>query len=123
MFLSNLPPGVSNRDIEEAAGAFDEDEKLELPCSMAMESPALKHRDPKYYPANYHNRVPWKVRMACTVHPDFAFLAPPGTVAIRNQIYECWVNSYGAVSAICANGQRLGLKPAEFDVVEWHPQN
>lgn len=85
----------------------------------ALESPALTHRD-KSYPANYRGRVPWKVRMACTVRPDMPFLAKPGAVALVDHVYEVWVNSYGAVSAICANGERLGLKPREFDIVEWH---
>lgn len=57
--------------------------------------------------------------MACTVRPDVPF-AKPDTIALVNHIYECWVNSYGAVSAICTNGERLGLKPYEFDVIEWH---
>jgi hypothetical protein len=29
---------------------------------------------------------------------------------------------HGAVAAICRNGEKLGIKPAEFDVVEWHTQ-
>lgn len=117
--LSNLPPGCSDRDIEVAAGAFDEDDQAK-PCQAALDSPALTSGMRKGYPANYRGRVPWKVRMACTVRPDMPFLAPPGTVALADQVYEVWVNSYGAVSAICANGTRLGLKPAEFDVVAWH---
>jgi hypothetical protein len=30
------------------------------------------------------------------------------------------VNSHGAVAGWCDNGEKLGVKPGEFDVVEWH---
>lgn len=37
---------------------------------------------------------------------------------LLNQI--CLVNSHGAVSVILPNEQRLGVKPYEFEVIEWH---
>ena len=97
------------------------------PCSASLASPALKHQS-ESYPPRYRGRVPWKIKMACTVRPDLEFLVEKflgkkhGTVAVMDEVYECWVNMHGAVAAICRNGEKLGIKPAEFDVVEWHVQ-
>jgi len=33
--------------------------------------------------------------------------------------YDCESNKWGAVSVLAENGQKLGVKPSEFDVVEW----
>lgn len=90
---------------------------------IANTSPALAWQSDKHgefaYPANYRGRVPLKVKLAATVLPDLPFV-PIGTVAEKDEEYFCWVNSYGAVSAILPNGEKLGLRPGEFDVVEWH---
>lgn len=66
------------------------------------------------------DRVPLKVIMLKTVYPDMPFLAKEDTVCKRGEEYYCWVNSYGAVSAILSNGDQLGLKPKEFVVTEYH---
>ena len=93
---------------------------VQRPCSASLSSPALKHQS-EIYPPRYRGRVPWKIKMACTVRPDLEWLCKThGTVAVMDEIYECWVNMHGAVAAICPNGEKLGIKPAEFDVVEWH---
>lgn len=93
------------------------------PCSASLSSPALKHQS-EIYPPRYRGRVPWKIKMACTVRPDLEWLCKTrGTVAVMDGVYECWVNMHGAVSAICRNGEKLGIKPAEFDVVEWQTPN
>ncbi len=85
-------------------------------------SPALRYQGEKY-PANYRGRVPSKIKMAKTVYPDYPDpRQPAGTMLELDQVYDCWVNSYGAVSGICTNGEKLGVKPGEFDVVEWHPK-
>jgi hypothetical protein len=84
------------------------------------DSPALTFRS-HHYPERYQNRVPRRVRMTETVTPDWPlnFLASNlGLVARRGCEYPCFVNSHGAVSAII-DGRALGLKPDEFDVVEW----
>jgi len=87
------------------------------------DSPALKHQS-EIYPANYRGRVPLKIRMAKTVYPDLPFLCKRhdtvATVATVDEVYECWVNQNGAVAAICRNGESIGVKPGEFDVIEWH---
>ena len=89
-------------------------------CSAA--SPALTHQS-KGYPANYRGRVPKKIRMAKTLYPDDVCgisLGKPGTMLELDQVYFCWVNSNGAVAGWCDNGEKLGVKPGEFDVVEWY---
>jgi hypothetical protein len=90
---------------------------------IADTSPALGWQSDKpgefAYPANFRGRVPLKVKLAVRVLPDLPFV-PAGTVAEKDHEYYVWVNSYGAVSAILPNGEKLGLRPEEFDVVEWH---
>ena len=95
----------------------------------ALTSPALKWQSDKggrsNYPANFRGRVPLKVKMAKTVQSDLMEFKKEleikdDTVALMDNEHYVWVNSYGAVSAILPNGQKLGLLPSEFDVVEWH---
>lgn len=59
-----------------------------------------------------------KIKMLCTVRPDLIFLAKPGTVLRVGKVYEAVVNPLGAVSGICENGEWLGVKPGEFEIVE-----
>lgn len=96
---------------------------------VALTSPALKWQSDKKgreeYPANYRGRVPLKVKLAKDVTPDLMHLAPilgikKDTIALKDKEYYVWVNSYGAVSAILENGEKLGLFPSEFDVTDWH---
>ena len=91
---------------------------------IAETSPALKQQSTKSgqfaYPPNFRGRVPLKVVLATEVHSDFSLFAPD-KIAFKDQEYFVWVNSYGAVSAILSNGEKLGLRPQEFDVTEWHP--
>lgn len=41
-----------------------------------------------------------------------------GAAAIAGEIYFAWTNAHGALSAVLPGGN-LGLKPDEFEVVEW----
>lgn len=94
--------------------------------SCALNSPALVHRsrdEGKFaYPAYFNDKVPLKVRMNTVVEPDMPGIFPykEGTFCLYGHEYYVWVNSYGAVSAILENGEQLGLKPGEFEVIEWH---
>lgn len=99
--------------------------------AVALESPALQYQSTEKrrfaYPARYRGRVPLKVKMARKVIPDLMEFKEilgikDDTVALLDNEYYVWVNSYGAVTAILPNGERLGLLPSEFDVVEWHDQ-
>ncbi|MBS0661365.1 MAG: Mov34/MPN/PAD-1 family protein [Verrucomicrobia bacterium] len=40
-------------------------------------------------------------------------------IAHADTVYTVWTNSHGAVDAICGNGELLGLRPAEFEVINW----
>ncbi len=79
------------------------------------ESPALKKQS-KHYPANWNGKVPKIIRMLQFVHSDI-----PGddVAAIRYEKYPAWTNQNGSVSAILENGIKLGVKPGEFEVIEW----
>lgn len=83
-----------------------------------IDCPAMRQRL-KGYP--YGNRVPSKIRMLKTVKTDFPLRLDPKMVkvAVEGSTWDAWTNSYGAVSAVMPEG-KLGLKPSEFEVVEWH---
>jgi hypothetical protein len=77
------------------------------------------------YPANFRGRVPLMVKVAKNVTPDLPQLkkllkVKDDTICIKDNEYYVYVNSYGAVSAILPNGEKLGLLPSEFDVTMWH---
>lgn len=92
----------------------------EIDYGPAMQA---RHVD-KGYP--FDSRVPKRVRMTQTVTSDFL----PGTtisvadgdplVALNSQTFPAWTNSYGAVAVHMPDGRKLGVKPGEFEVVEWH---
>lgn len=92
-----------------------------VPRTCYAASPALAEQS-KGYPANYRGRVPKKIKMAKTVYPDLPWMTgiKPGTMLELDQTYFCWVNIHGAVAGWCDNGEKLGVKPSEFDVVEWY---
>lgn len=81
-----------------------------------MESPALKQRL-NGYPKKWNDKVPLKVKLTKHVVSDLPFSK---LAAYSGQTYNVWVNSHGAVSAIMAGDELLGLKPDEFEVTEWH---
>lgn len=87
--------------------------------SLVMSSPALTYQSDSYPPV-WRGKVPKRVNIVITVHPDMPFLAKPGTCAHGGEDYYVTVNSHGAIAAILPNGERLGLKPYEFEIIEWH---
>lgn len=92
---------------------------------LAKESPALhlisNMKGLFAYPSHWKSKVPLKVKMNKTVGPDMPFLFPSKEKCIEGNEYYCTVNSYGALCAILPDGEKLGLKPGEFDVIEFHP--
>lgn len=97
--------------------------------AAALTSPALQWQSDRGgrmdYPARFRGRVPLKVVVAKNVTPDLMefkkeLKIKDDTICLKDNEYYVWVNSYGAVSAILPNGERLGLLPSEFDVTEWH---
>lgn len=93
---------------------------------IAKELPALSvkyyGKSQFNYPERFGDQVPLKVKMLMTVKPDMPFFTrdSPNIVCKQGEEFYVRVNSYGAVSAIFENGKMLGLKPAEFEVTEWH---
>lgn len=62
-----------------------------------------------------------KIKMLETVRPDFPFLLTGvqlDTVLVYGEVYGATKNKYGAVCGICKNGQKLGVKPGEFEIVK-----
>jgi len=82
----------------------------------AADSPALTVQN-HGYPPEWKRRVPLSVRVQRTVSSDLPYVEAQ---AAKGVTYPVWVNSNGAVSAILPNGEALGLKPQEFNVVDWH---
>ena len=61
-----------------------------------------------------------KIKMLRTVRPDFPFwlTVPADTVLFCGKVYDAVQNKHGAVCGICKNGQKLGVKPGEFEILE-----
>ena len=69
------------------------------------------HVRPDFVPARV--RLPREVRGDCIFdNTPSKLVAPPGD-------YDCTSNYWGAISVIVADGKRLGIKPAEFEVLGW----
>lgn len=73
-----------------------------------------------HYPARYNDRVPKTVRMTRGARSDL--FAQHDLTAKRGKEYPAWTNRHGAVSAILPDGNKLGLRPDEFEVVEFLDQ-
>lgn len=84
--------------------------------------PAAQHQS-EDYPRWFRGLVPLLVRPTMLVRPDWPIpLTDPqkrGIVVTPDEVYPSWTNSHGAVAAYLPDGQMLGLKPAEFEVVRW----
>lgn len=88
-----------------------------------IDCPAM-HKRSNSYP--FGERVPRTVQMLKTVTPDpmpgigLAYIKGSVPIASAGQSYHEWTNSHGAVSAVMPDGERLGLRPAEFEVDTWN---
>jgi hypothetical protein len=87
------------------------------PEQRAKLSAALKDKSPDY-PKAWKGKVPLKVTMLLTVKSDLPFLT--NIRALKDQTYFVSVNRNGAVTALFDNGDELGIRPAEFEIVAWH---
>lgn len=62
-----------------------------------------------------------RIRMKQNVRPDFLFgkiHGKPGTILWAGMEYPATSNKHGAICGICDNGEKLGIKPGEFEFVE-----
>ncbi len=89
-----------------------------------IDCPAL-HEQSGIYPKGWGKKVPKSVRMKRTVCPDFPLSAFPenkGMVACQEEEYPCWTNSHGAVAVVFPDGRKLGVRPDEFEIIEWYEE-
>ena len=59
-----------------------------------------------------------RIIMKTDVLPDIPFLAKPGTTLRAGKEYKAEANKNGAVIALCENGEKMGVKPGEFEFLE-----
>jgi hypothetical protein len=82
------------------------------------------HSISEHYPKRYKGKIPLKVKMLETVTSDLPFFImennDPANICIKGNEYWVRVNCHGAVSAVFEDQSELGLKPSEFEVIEWH---
>lgn len=65
------------------------------------------------------DKLPKRVEMLSTVRTDLPFVTKKNLIAHEGQVYDVKMNVFGAVFIDYPDGSYLGLKPGEFDVVEW----
>ena len=86
--------------------------------SRETRGPAFEDQAPDY---PWPGSVPVRVRMTKTVHSDgwWGYISAAARLrAVFGQEYEAYTNRYGAVS-VWVMGEKLGVKPDEFQVVEF----
>lgn len=82
--------------------------------------PALHERGDSY---PFGDKVPRTVRMRKTVVAYQLPVPAPGelpSLALIGQLLPAWTSSDGTVAVDLPDGNRLGIKPHEFEVAEWH---
>ncbi len=87
-----------------------------------IDCPAL-HEQSSHYPRWWNGKVPKRIKTKCMVTADFPMYLFPenkGLIARQGEEYPCWTNSHGAVSIVFPDGEQLGVKPNEFEIIEWH---
>lgn len=59
--------------------------------------------------------------MLKTVTPDHSeFLdINPAPFALAGSVLPSWTNNHGAIAVVLNDGIHLGVKPGEFEIVEW----
>lgn len=91
----------------EAAAAWNTRATSDLEKALNYYRSALAHKRPDF--------VPSRVRLPAPVMGDGIFRS---TFADIGE-HDCQSNQWGAISVIATNGQSLGIKPAEFEVIQW----
>lgn len=65
------------------------------------------------------NKTPTRIKMLKDVRSDLPFMLGVSEVAFKDKEYNVEANPYGAVSIVFESGEKLGVKPDEFEVVEF----
>jgi hypothetical protein len=90
-------------------------------AKKVFSSPALVRRE-NTFPDRYKGKVPLMVKVIKPFGSDIPAFIPqrdPVGVSVGAE-YPVWVNSHGAMAIIFANGETLGAKPDEVEVVLFH---
>lgn len=115
---------VTQEDIDRICKKLDEEERKNKNNNMSKhkkeDSPALKEID-NDYPKHWLNKVPKRIKAIANVKSDLPVPVRDSDFEVaKGKVYDAWVNSYGAVAAIReSDNECLGMKPGEFEVVEW----
>jgi hypothetical protein len=86
-----------------------------------LASPALTDQS-DIYPARFEGRVPKLIRPTRFVRSDLPAIIVGSDVSVTpHGVYYATTNRNGAVCAVrsASRGDALGLKPDEYEVVEW----
>lgn len=66
--------------------------------------------------------VPDQILIITNVQSDRPAFTPDDRLCIVfSGMHSCESNQYGAISVRAANGQMLGIKPDEFEIIAWKP--
>lgn len=90
--------------------------KHEIATEMALNyyRSAVERKRPDFVPA--------RIRLPERVCSDLPMLSEDGLGYYADAgEHDCHSNQYGALSVKASNGQMLGVKPGEFEVVAWRP--
>lgn len=88
-----------------------------------LDCPAMYRREAGY---PFGESVPKTVRLLRTIAAGRAqglilmLRGKQHPVAAVGTILPAWTNSFGAVSVVFPDGERLFVRPYDFEVVEWH---
>ncbi len=104
--------------IEQVQSIYADHKNKRASEEIDIDCPARQQRS-KDYPERFHGRVPKTVKMLETVRSEYQ-LASGRMVALAGAVYAAWTNIHGAVAVVVKDGQKLGVKPDEFEVVSWY---
>jgi hypothetical protein len=89
---------------------------IEIEKALNYYRSAVEGRRPDFVPARV--LLPEKVRS------DVPILSQDGCGYYADAgEHDCHSNQYGAISVKAANGKMLGIKPGEFNVIAWRPND
>lgn len=92
--------------------------RTEQTAPEASLSDCKKARD--YYRAGLERREPaWVPSLVLLPRPLQGDFPLAHTTVAEKGVHPCESNQWGAITVLATNGQRLGVKPCEFEPLEW----
>jgi hypothetical protein len=87
-----------------------------LPPETLQDELAFLRAAVDYYQAGLLKRMPLWVPCLVRLHADVRGDFPIGhRSVVAAGVHQAFSNAWGAISVVAADGQRLGIKPAEFE--------